>query len=112
MASDALRPAAVCRVGDTLTVRVAQRPDGSWSYAARVLWVRDAHVGLTPPPGTHWQQLLQPGRPVWLEIRQEAISARLRLIIVGLSADLPPVLVLHQASSSQPSAGALRQATR
>ncbi len=101
MASDALRPATVCRVGDTLTVRVAQRQEGTWSYAARILWVRDTHLGVTPPPGTRWQQLLVPGKPVWLEIQQDAVSARLRLIIVGLSADLPPVLVLRQAPVGQ-----------
>jgi hypothetical protein len=103
MATGALGPAAVTRVGDTVTLRISQGSDGSWSYEARILWQRDGHVGLTPPSDTRWHPFLQPGTSLWLCVRYDGVAARIRLLTVGLTADLPPVLVVRQMASAVPS---------
>ncbi|MBC7545529.1 MAG: hypothetical protein H7338_22600 [Candidatus Sericytochromatia bacterium] len=112
MAPNHLRPDTVCRVGDLVTLTVPEGVVGEWSYEARVLWLRAGHVGLTPPTGSRWQSLLSPGRGLFLDVRQGTVAARLRLVMVGLTADLPPVLVVHRPAESVTTPPAASQTRR
>jgi hypothetical protein len=91
----------LCRVGDTLEVAAEHAQVGTWAYAARILWIRAGHVGLTPPDGP-WQRLIGKDDPLALCIRQPRVTANLPVRAVGVTGDLPPVLVVRQEAAATP----------
>ena len=91
-----LAPTLVCRVGDIISLTRDSGEAGSWTYPARLLWIRDTHLGVTPPPDTRLARTLTPDQILWLTVDRGSVSIRLSLLVVGLTVDLPPVLVLRE----------------
>lgn len=94
-------PVTLCRVGDTLEVTCSHPQIGTWSYTARILWIRGGHLGLTPPEG-RWQQAIQKDGRLALAIQHRQVTARLPVRVVGITTELPPVLVVRQESAETP----------
>jgi hypothetical protein len=88
-------------VGDTVQVTADHPRVGTWSYAARILWIRAGHLGLSPPEGL-WRSLVERDGRLALHIQQARVTATLITRAVGVTQDLPPVLVVRQEVASTP----------
>lgn len=94
-------PGWLCRVGDVLAVTASHAEIGTWSFTARILWIRSGHLGLTPPEG-RWQQAIHRDDRLTLAVQDPRVSARLPARAVGITSELPPVLVIRQESAETP----------
>jgi hypothetical protein len=91
----------ICRVGDMVEVTAEHGEIGSWSYTARILWIRAGHLGLSPPAGSWQSAIVRDGR-LSLLVRHHAVTATLVTRAVGITDALPPVLVVRQEAAVTP----------